>query len=126
VDVTVLLVSLAVMTIGAGSALFFYPAAGTDALEEKAHGVFAGLTWLKESFDRLYNYYVAKIQQRFAMLLNYLDRILLSGVIVRGLAGLVGLFGYGARAIYTGSLQAYAYWFLLGAAVLWAFAMRLF
>jgi NADH-quinone oxidoreductase subunit L len=122
---TILLVSLAVMTVGAGSALFFYKSAATDALEEKVRPVFAGLTWLKESFDRLYNYYVAKIQQRFAMLLNFLEQIFLAGLIIRGFAGFVGLVGYSARALYTGSLHAYVYWFLLGAVLLWAFATGL-
>ena len=46
----------------------------------------------------------------------------LAGVLVRGLAGIVGLFGLGARALHVGNANAYAYWFLLGAAVLWAFA----
>ncbi|HEY4245304.1 MAG TPA: proton-conducting transporter membrane subunit [Lacunisphaera sp.] len=123
---TMLLTSLAILIVGVGSAWFFYPAASTDALEEKSPGLFGVLEWLKESFDRLYNYYVAKIQQRFAMLLNFLDQIFLAGLIIRGFAGLVGLVGYGARALYTGSLHVYVYWFLLGAVVLWAFAAGVF
>jgi NADH-quinone oxidoreductase subunit L len=123
---TILLVSLAVMTIGAGSAWFFYKSAPTDALEVKSKEVFAYLTWIKESFDRLYNYYVAKVQQRFAMLLNFLEQIFLSGLLIRGFAGFVGLVGYGARALYTGSLHTYVYWFLLGAVLLWAFATGIF
>jgi NADH-quinone oxidoreductase subunit L len=123
---TILLVSLAVMTLGAGSALFFYKSAATDTLEEKARGVFGLLTWLKESFDKLYDYYVAKVQQRFAMLLNFLEQIVLAGAIIRGLAGFVGLVGYGARALYTGRVSTYAYWFLLGAALLWAYAAGVF
>jgi NADH-quinone oxidoreductase subunit L len=123
---TILLVSLAVMTIGAGSALFFYKSAATDTLEEKFRFGFNALTGLKESFDKLYNYYVAKVQQRFAMVLNFLEQIVLAGAIIRGLAGFAGLVGYGARAFYTGSLQAYAYWFLLGAALLWAYAAGIF
>ncbi len=123
---TILLVSLAVMLLGAGSALFFYKSAANDSLEEKSRFVFSGLTWLKESFDRLYNYYVAKVQQRFAMLLNFLEQIFLAGLIIRGLAGFVGLVGYGARALYTGSLHTYVYWFLLGAVLLWAFATGFF
>jgi NADH-quinone oxidoreductase subunit L len=123
---TILLVSLAVMLLGAGSAWFFYKSAATDALEVKSREVFAYLTWLKESFDRLYNYYVAKVQQRFAMLLNFFDQIILAGLIIRGFAGFVGLVGYGARALFTGSLHTYVYWFLLGAVLLWAFAAGVF
>ncbi len=122
----ILLVSLVVMTVGASSALFFYKSAATDTLEEKFRFGFSWLTWLKESFDRVYNYYVAKVQQRFAMLLNFLEQIFLAGLIIRGLAGFVGLVGYGARAVYTGSLHAYVFWFLFGAALLWAFAAGIF
>ena len=118
----ILAVSVAVMVLGAGSALLLYKRLGGDALEAKAPAVFDGLGLLKESFDGLYNYYVAKVQQRFAMLLNFVEQIFLAGVIVRGFAGVVGLVGIGARALHVGSLHAYVYWFLLGAVLLWAFA----
>jgi len=114
--------SVAVMLLGAGTALAFYASAPTDSLQQKSPGLFAALGTLKNSFDRAYDYYVAKIQQRFAMLLNFLEQIFLAGVIVRGLAGLVGLFGMGARALHVGNLNAYVYWFLFGAVLLWAFA----
>jgi NADH-quinone oxidoreductase subunit L len=122
-DHTIILgTSIAVLVLGAVIAFFFYPAASTDALAEKAPGVFTGLRGLWASFDRAYGYYVAKIQQRFAMLLNFLEQILLAGVIVRGLAGIVGLFGLGARALHVGNANAYAYWFLLGVVALWVYA----
>jgi NADH-quinone oxidoreductase subunit L len=123
---TIIGVSLAVMIVGGGAAWFFYPASGEDALEAKAGGAFRGLVTLKESFDAAYDYYVAKVQQRFAMLINFLEQIVLAGLIIRGLAGLVGLVGLGARALHVGSLHAYVYWFLLGTVVLWAFATGLF
>ncbi len=123
---TILLVSLAVMIIGAGTALIFYKPAATDTLEEKARGAFGLLTWLKESFDKAYDYYVAKVQQRFAMVVNFLEQIVLAGAIIRGLAGFVGFVGFGARALYTGRLSNYVYWFLFGAALLWAFAAGFF
>jgi len=68
---------------------------------------------------------VAKVQQRLAMLLNFLEQIFLAGLIVRGLAGVVGLLGLGGRALHVGNANAYAYWFLLGLLVLWAFAAGL-
>jgi len=122
----ILAVSLLVMTVGAGSAWLFYQSAAHDTLEEKFRFGFSWLIWLKESFDRLYHYYVAKVQQRFAMLLNFLEQIFLAGLIIRGLAGVVGLVGYGARALHTGSLHAYVFWFLFGAALLWAYAAGVF
>jgi len=124
--VVILVVSLAVMLVGGGAAWLFYPAAATDALEARAPGVYGALTALRDSFDRVYDTYVAKVQQRFAMLLNFLEQIFLAGLVIRGCAGLVGLVGLGARALHTGNLHAYVYWFLLGAALLWAFAAGAF
>lgn len=122
-DFTVVLVtSIAVLLIGAALAFVIYKPSATDALAQKSPGAFAGLRGLWASFDRAYDYYVAKVQQRFAMLLNFLEQIFLAGVIIRGLAGIVGLFGLGARALHVGSLNAYAYWFLLGVVGLWAYA----
>jgi NADH-quinone oxidoreductase subunit L len=118
----ILITSIVVLLVGALSAFAFYQPSPTDALAEKRPGLFSALLALKASFDRFYDYYVAKVQQRFAMLLNFLEQILLAGVIVRGLAGVVGLFGLGARALHVGNANAYAYWFLLGTAALWAFA----
>jgi NADH-quinone oxidoreductase subunit L len=118
--------SLAVMLLGAGAALLLYKSAPADALQQKSPGLFGLLTALKESFDAIYDYYVAKIQQRFAMVLNFLDQIALGGLIVRGGARLVGLLGLGARALHVGSLHAYVYWFLIGAALLWAYAAGAF
>jgi len=119
-------VSLAVMVIGAGAAWAFYAPSTMDALEVKGTGLFRALVALKESFDKVYDYYVAKVQQRFAMLINFLEQIFLAGLIVRGCAGLVGLVGLGVRALHVGSLHAYVYWFLLGAVLLWGFAAGLF
>jgi NADH-quinone oxidoreductase subunit L len=123
---TILIVSLAVMIVGAGSAWWFYKSDAADTLEAKSRGLFRGLTVLKELFDVLYDYYVAKVQQRFAMLLNFLEQIFLAGLIIRGCAGLVGLMGLGGRALHVGSLHAYVYWFLFGLVLLWAYAAGVF
>ncbi|MBL9200091.1 MAG: NADH-quinone oxidoreductase subunit L, partial [Opitutaceae bacterium] len=93
-----------------------------DSLAEKSPGLFGALGALKASFDRAYDYYVAKVQQRLALVINFIEQIFLAGVIVRGLAAVVGFMGLGARGLHTGNVNAYAYWFLLGAAALWAFA----
>jgi NADH-quinone oxidoreductase subunit L len=114
--------SLGILLVGAGVALVFYPPAAADALEQKAPVLFAGLVGLQESFDAVYTWYVDKVQQRFAMVLNFIDVVGLSGLVVRGTAGVVGLAGLGVRALHTGRLSTYVYWFLAGVAVLWLFA----
>ncbi len=121
----ILITSVLVLVVGALGSWAYYPTAGSDALQQRAPGLFAALVWLKESFDRAYEYYIVKVQQRFALFLNFLEQIFLAGLIVRGLAGVVGLFGLGARALHVGNVNAYVYWFLLGLVVLWAFASGL-
>ena len=46
----------------------------------------------------------------------------IAGVLVRGSALGAEAIGWCARALHTGSLHAYVYWFLFGAVTLWAFA----
>jgi NADH-quinone oxidoreductase subunit L len=115
--------SLLILAIGAGGALAFYQHGPEDTLRVKAPALFNALVALRNSFDLAYDYYVAKIQQRFAMLLNFLEQIFLAGLVIRGLAGIVGLFGLGARALHVGKLNVYVYWFLGGAVALWLFAV---
>jgi len=122
---TILITSLVVLLLGAGTALMFYKPAATDALQEKAPGLFRFLA-AKLWFDEIYQWYIDKVQQRFALLLNFLEQIFLAGLIVRGFAGVVGLFGIGARALHVGKLNAYVYWFLFGVVVLWLFAAGIF
>jgi NADH-quinone oxidoreductase subunit L len=126
----VVIMSAAIIIIGAGAALVIYksPIRGlsklvpADTLAARAPLVFGALALLNESPDRLYNYYVAKIQQRLALVLSFLDRFLIGGLVVRGLAAVTGLLGMGARALHVGSVHAYVYWFLAGAALVWAAA----
>ena len=118
----VYVMSLAILGLGTGLAFALYKPSATDGLASKVPAAFTGLTALKESFDLGYDYYIKKVQDRFAMLLNFFEQIFLAGLIIRGLAGVVGLFGLGARALHVGSLHAYVYWFLLGAVLLWGFA----
>jgi len=119
---TILIVSLAVMVVGAGAAFTLYQSGPTDSLAAKSPVAFAGLVALKESFDRVYDFYVAKVQQRFALLLAVLDDLLIGGLVVRGMAGVTGLVGLGARALHVGNLHAYVWWFFAGAVVLWGYA----
>lgn len=77
-------------------------------------------------FDEVYNAYVAKVQQRFAEIVSFLDTFLISGVFVRGSAGVVGLFGILARLSHTGNIQSYVWWFFAGLLLLGAYAFGFF
>jgi NADH-quinone oxidoreductase subunit L len=130
----VVVMSAAIIVTGAGLSLALYKApvrglsklVSPDTLAVRAPFVFGVLALANELPDRLYNYYVAKIQQRLALALNFLDRFLIGGLVVRGLAAVTGLLGMGARALHVGSVHAYVYWFLIGAALVWAFAAGVF
>jgi NADH-quinone oxidoreductase subunit L len=114
------------MLVGLLTALNYYRPAAMDPLKAAVPVIFGYLTFLNEVFDRVYGYYVAKIQQRLAMVMNLLDQILLAGWIIRGGAEVVGLLGAGARTLHVGRLHVYVYWFLLGLVLLWGFAAGIF
>ena len=119
---TMVVIGTGAMLVGLLTALVYYRPAAVDPLQARQPVIFNYLTFVKESFDRLYGYYVAKVQQRFALLLSWLEQIFLAGGIIRGGAGLVDLIGIGARALYAGKLNVYVYWFLLGVVLLWGYA----
>ena len=119
---SVLIYGSAAWIIGLLFALFFYRAgAKEDRLERNLPGVFnflKGRLW----FDEIYEFYVAKIQQRFAVLLSFLDIFLIKGLLVRGSSGVVSLLGLGVRALHVGNIHVYVYWFLGGLLIFWALA----
>jgi NADH-quinone oxidoreductase subunit L len=118
----VLATSLAVLLLGAGAALGFYATDGSDALETRFPSAFGFLNGLRASFDAAYSFYVDKIQRRVALAAYVIDLVGLAGIVVRGIGGLTEIAGFGIRALHTGRLSAYVYWFLGGVVILWAFA----
>ena len=118
----VVLLGSAAWLVGLIGSFFFYGrGAGDDKLARVAPPVYAffkNRLW----FDEIYNFYVAKIQQRLADLLGFIDVFLIKGVLVRGSAGLVGLVGMCSRSLHVGSIHGYVYWFLAGMLLLWAAA----
>ena len=122
--IAMILLSCGILLLGAGVAWLFYKADATDTLAARSPAAFGLLERLKEGPDRFYGYYVAKVQQRFAMVLNFLDTIFVAGLPRVG-AEIVSWLGAGARLLHVGSLHAYVYWFLFGAALCWAIATGL-
>ena len=108
----------------AGSFFFYGRGSKEDRLEQKAAPVY-GFLQSRLWFDEVYNYYVAKVQQRAAIVLNFIDVFLIKGVLVRGSAGLVGFAGLCARSLHNGNIHSYVYWFLAGVIILWAVAQGL-
>lgn len=121
----VLIFGSAAWLVGLVLSFFFYGAgAKEDRLEQKAAPVY-GFLKARLWFDEIYGFYVAKIQQRFADLLGFIDVFVIKGIFVRGSAGLVGLVGMCSRSLHDGNIHSYVYWFLAGLILLWAVASGL-
>jgi NADH-quinone oxidoreductase subunit L len=121
----VLVLGSAAWVIGLAVSFFFYGAgAKEDRLQQKAGPVY---DFLKSRlwFDEIYDFYVAKIQQRFALFLNFIDVFVIKGILVRGSAGIVGIVGMCSRSLHDGNIHSYVYWFLTGLVLLWAVASGL-
>ena len=108
-----------------GAWIFYRPGARVDRLQNSVPGAFAVLR-SKLLFDEIYDWYVAKVQRRGADILGVLDQLLISGLMVRGSAGLAALVGLVGRATHVGSIHGYVYWFLAGMIVYWGFAVGWF
>ncbi|TVP76633.1 MAG: NADH-quinone oxidoreductase subunit L [Puniceicoccaceae bacterium] len=121
----VLIYGTAAWVLGLLGSFFFYGrGAKEDRLQKNAAPVY-GLLRSRLWFDEVYDYYVAKVQQRLAIFLSFIDVFVIKGVLVRGSAGLVGLFGMGARSLHDGNIHVYVYWFLGGMLALWVVASGL-
>ncbi|MCZ6672024.1 MAG: NADH-quinone oxidoreductase subunit L [Verrucomicrobia bacterium] len=101
--------------------LVWNPNKDSDTLEAVAPGIFKALA-ARLYFDALYDWYVDKVQDRVALILSFLDQLFISGFMVRGTAGVIGLFGIISRSLHVGSLGGYVYWFAIGVVVLGAIA----
>ncbi len=84
-----------------------------DPLSERVPGFFR-LCASKLFFDDIYNFYVNSIQQRFARVSEAFELLFVSGLMVRGTAGVAGLFSLLGKTFYLGRLNVYGFWFLLG------------
>ena len=120
---TLLLIVSLVAGLGglAVAALVWGIGSGEDRLAARLPAV-ARFLRSKLWFDEIYDGYVSKVQQRLADLLGFLDQVLISGLLVRGSAAVVGLVGMAARGTHRGSLHGYVYWFLAGVILFGAFA----
>jgi NADH-quinone oxidoreductase subunit L len=121
---TRLLITSAVIVLvgfGAGAALYRFGAAN-DRLETSFRPVHTVLVGVQRCFDVVYTWYVANVQQRVAELLGFLEHLLISGLVVRGSAAVVGVLGIAAKSLQTGNIHGYVYWFLGGLLAFWFLA----
>ena len=109
-------IAFIVFGIGAGAAFFLY----NGRMTRPAFEGWTVITWLRDKFyvDEFYDNTILLIQNLFAKFLAWLDKWVIGGFLVRGVATVCTISGEVLRLFQTGSLQAYAFIFSLGAAVL--------
>ena len=88
--------------------------------------VFFALCKSKLFFDQIYKFYVDKIQDPFARFVEIMELLFISGLLVRGSAGIAGLMAIIGRAFYVGKIHAYAFWFVAGTIGFLAYALGVF
>ena len=92
-----------------------------DPIAEKAPA-FYQLCATKLYFDEAYDFYVSRIQQAGARVAEVFELLFLSGLMVRGSAGVAGLFALLGKSLYSGRIHAYAFWFIIGTIAFLAYA----
>jgi len=65
-------------------------------------------------FDEIYQFYLKKVQDPFCRFLEVLELLFISGLMVRGSAGITALIAMLAKVCYIGKVHIYTLWFMLG------------
>jgi NADH-quinone oxidoreductase subunit L len=122
-DHQLLIVISAVASIGGLllARLIYGCGAESDTLERKAAPLFA-LSRSRFFFDEIYDGYVRLVQNRVADIMNFLDTLFVSGLMMRGSAGMTGLLGIVARQLHTGNTGSYVWWFFWGVLIFGGYA----
>lgn len=84
-----------------------------DPLSQSAPSFFE-ICQSKLFFDQIYSFYINKIQDPFCRFMEVMELLFISGLMVRGSAGVTALIAMLAKACYIGRVHAYALWFMLG------------
>lgn len=117
-NMKVALISSLVAVLGLGISYMLYgKRSNRDPLETRL-GLFYSVLKNKYYFDIVYGWYVDRVQQSFAVLLSWFERIFIVRCGVHGLTGAAKTSGKIFRYLQTGMVQFYALIFVLGTVVL--------
>ena len=105
-----------------GSWVFYKNSDGKDTLEQKQPVVFKVLRKAL-FFDPIYNFYVTKVQDRIALVIDIMDKLILQALIIRGSAGVIYILGLFTRTLHNGNLQMYGFWIVTGILIFGAVAL---
>jgi NADH-quinone oxidoreductase subunit L len=93
-----------------------YHNATRDVLPERIGGITKAMR-NRFYFDEIYETTLIRLQELIAGLMNWVDRWIIAGLLVRGVHGTIDLTGRALRLVQTGNLQTYAFLFVLGIAL---------
>jgi NADH-quinone oxidoreductase subunit L len=93
-----------------------------DPLADKSPALFQ-LSNSKLFFDEIYLFYVKKIQDPFFRFLEVMELLFISGLLVRGSAGVAALFALLGKSFYSGKIHSYSFWFVTGTIGFLAYAI---
>ncbi len=121
-DVFPMACGFGVAVAGIFLAFMLYKNADKDPLPAKL-GVLA--TWMRDKFyfDELYEATFVRLHDFIAAVFDFIDRWILEGAIIGVIRGGTDLTGRALRLVQTGSLQTYAFLFVLGVALVLYFVL---
>jgi len=114
--VPMFVLGIVILVIGLGASILFYRTkSGEDRLRERAPVLYKALEY--RYMDTLYAWYIAKVQQRFAMLVALFDMVFVNLLAIRGVvAGIPAALGaVFRRFIQNGNGAVSAFWTAFGA-----------
>ena len=114
--------SVLALLIGGSVAWSLYSKAESDPIANRLHGLSTALK-NRLYFDEIFNGLIYVTHEAISKLAEWVDRILLSSFIVKGLSNVVDVFGRGLRLFQTGSIHTYAFLFVVGIALVMFFVM---
>jgi NADH-quinone oxidoreductase subunit L len=117
------LFGLLAVGIGFAAAWGLYRNADEDPLPEALGGLARAME-NRFYFDELYAGAIRVTHDALARVSEFIDRWIVDGLMVRGLSGATDLVGRTLRLVQTGNLRTYAFFFVVGTAVLFYFAVR--
>lgn len=104
-----------------GSWILYRRSKGIEPLEESYPG-FLRLCESRLFFDEVYDCCVTRPVRRIARILEAMELLLISGLMVRGTAGIIALFGLAFAVVHRGGFRTYALCFVTGLIAFLAYA----
>lgn len=109
------ILGIVILVVGLGASIAFYrTTTGEDRLRERRPLLYKALSY--RYMDTLYGWYIEKIQQRFAMLIAFLDTVIINLLAMRGIAaGIPAILGsVSRRFIQNGNGAVPIFWIAFG------------